>query len=388
MFETGDPFGAGPFGWAPHRPQLAASWQTPVWRRTTATVLMAWAPVVVLSALESLWHGSPLRESALFDPAALGRYLVAAPAFAFVGKIALPQLAGVVREFQNSGLIPERHAPRYDALVASTQRVLVSRWTDALLLCFAYGLTLATSSQLYPPATSSWVTPAIGGTVGRLSLAGWWRLLVSQPLFYTLFAMWMLRLALWTRFLWQTARMDLRLIAAHPDLLGGLRFVLVPMRGFSILAFAFGAIAAGSVAASVLHGGQLVSFRYLVGAQVLGVLVVLAGPALLLTGPLVRLQDRGTVHYGGLASTVGRAFERRWLGAGRPTDVDALSAQDFSATTDLYQIVSNVRQINPFAVDLRNLIVLTIATLLPYVPVVFLVMPLDQVLEFAFKALA
>jgi hypothetical protein len=388
MSETGDPFGAGPFGWAPHRPQLAVSWQTPVWRRTTATVLIAWVPVVVLSALESLWHGSPLRESALFDPAALGRYLVAAPAFACVGKIALPQLAEVVRELQTGGLIPERHAARYDALVASTKQVLVSRWTDALLLCFAYGLTFATSSQLYPPATSSWVTPAIGGTVGRLSVAGWWRLLVSQPLFYTLMAMWVLRLALWTRFTWRTTRLDLHLVAAHPDLLGGLRFVIVPMRGFSILAFAFGAIAAGSVAASVLHGGQLFSFRYLIGAQVLGVLVLLAGPALLLTGPLVRLQDWGTFHYGGLASNVGRAFERRWLGAGRPSDVDALGAQDFSATTDLYQIVSNVRQINPFAVDLRNLIVLTVATLLPYVPVVLLVMPLDQILEFAFKAIS
>ena len=389
MSETGDPFDAGPFGWTPFRPALKVTWQTPVWRRTTMTVLIAWVPVVVLSALESLWHGSPLRQSALFDPAALGRYLVAAPAFACAGKISLPQLAYVVREFQSAGLIPERHAERYDALVASTRKLLLSRWTDAAMLCFAYGLTIATSSQLYPPATSSWVTPAMGGTFGRMSLAGWWRLLVSQPLFYALFAMWLLRLALWVRFLWRTTRMDLHLVAAHPDLLGGLRFVLVPMRGFSILAFAFGAVAAGSVAASVLNGGQsFFSFRYLIAAQVLGMLVLLAGPALLLTAPLVRLQDWGTFHYGALASAVGNAFERRWLSAGRPSGDDALSAQDFSATTDLYQIVSNVQQINPFVVDLRNVLVLTAATLLPYVPVVLLVMPLDEILEFAFKAIA
>ena len=212
----------------------------------------------------------------------------------------------------------------------------------------------------------------MGGALGRMSLAGWWRLLVSQPLFGdALFGMWLLRLALWVRFLWRTTRMDfLRLVAAHPDLLGGLRFVLAPMRGFSILAFAFGAVAAGSVAASVLHGGQsFFSFRYLIAAQVLGMLVLLAGPALLLTAPLVRLQDWGTFHYGALASAVGNAFERRWLSAGRPLDDDALSAQDFSATTDLYQIVSNVQQINPFVVDLRNVLVLTAATLLPYVPV-------------------
>lgn len=389
MSETDDPFDAGPFGWAPHRPPLTPSWQTPVWRRTTATVLIAWVPVVVLSALESLWHGSPLRESALFDPAALGRYLVAAPAFASAGTITLPQLAAVVREFRSAGLIPDSHTARYDALVASTRQVLHSRWTDAVLLCLCYGLTFATSSQLYPPATSSWVTPAIGGTVGRLSLAGWWRLLVSQPLFYSLLAMWLVRLALWTRFIWRTTRMDLRLVAAHPDQLGGLRFVLVPVRGFTILGFAVGAIGAGSVAASVLHGGQpLFSFRYLIGAQVISVVALLAGPALLLTGPLVRLQDWGTFHYGRLASNVGSAFERRWLGPGGPSDIDALSAQDFSATADLYQVVSNVRQINPFVLDLRAVIVLIAATLLPYVPVVLAVMPLDEILEFAVKAIA
>ena len=39
-------------------------------------------------------------------------------------------------------------------------------------------------------------------------------------------------------------------------------------------------------------------------------------------------------------------------------------------------------------VDLRNVLVLTAATLLPYVPVALAVMPLDEILEFAFKALA
>ena len=37
-------------------------------------------------------------------------------------------------------------------------------------------------------------------------------------------------------------RMELRLVAGHPDRLGGLRFVLVPLRGFTTLAFAIGRI--------------------------------------------------------------------------------------------------------------------------------------------------
>ena len=41
-----------------------------------------------------------------------------------------------------------------------------------------------------------------------------------------------------------------------------------------------------------------------------------------------------------------------------------------------------------FVLDLPAVIMLTVATLLPYLPVVLMVMPLDEILEFAAKALA
>jgi hypothetical protein len=353
------------------------------------TVMITWVPLAVLSAIEGLALRPNPRESLLLDCAAYGRYLVAAPALVLAGAIALPQLAAVVRHFLDSGIISRADRPRYEALVESTRRLLVTRRVDVVLVVLAYVLSVARSRALYPADVSTWTAPTVGGAAGHLSLAGWWRLLVSQPLFTALLAMWLWRLLLWIRFLRATASMDLRLVAAHPDRLGGLRFALIPIRGFTVLAFAIGAVTAGSVAQSVLFdGAALSSFEYLIGAQVVAVVALLAGPSLLLTAPLVRLQATGTFLYGRLASDIGHAFQQRWVAGERTADAEALSAQDFSATTDLYSVSSNVQNINPFVLDVSVLIMLVAATLLPYVPLVLAVMPMEEILRFALRAFA
>src|SRR5207302_1329448 len=54
-----------------------------------------------------------------------------------------------------------------------------------------------------------------------------------------------------------------------------------------------------------------------------------------------------------------------------------LGVQDFSATTDLYQIVANVYAMRFVPVDFKSLLMLAGATLLPFLPVALLEMPLD-----------
>src|SRR4029078_1927113 len=99
----------------------------------------------------------------------------------------------------------------------------------------------------------------------------------------------------WTRFLDQTSRLPVRLIATHPDSLGGLRFTLMPIRGFAVVAFALGAVCAGSVAESVIVDGRpLWDFRFYIVAQVLVVLAIFAGPAPGGRRPLHRLRGGGT----------------------------------------------------------------------------------------------
>jgi hypothetical protein len=381
------PFEAGPFAWARQPLPFAPGYRGAAWRRALLTVAVAWIPLVVLGAIEHFVAGRSMRDSVLFDLAAYGRYLVAAPAFAVAGEQVLPLLARVVHEFTLRGLVRAEERAQFDALISSTRACLRSRIADGVLVAIAYGWTW-TSWPQHAAAISPWVAPHTPRIAGSLSLAGWWRLLVSQPLFLTLVLVWLCRLLLWVRFLWHTSRLNLRLVAGHPDRLGGLRFVLLPIRGFSVLAFGIGAIAAGTVAQSVLmNGAPLESFRLFVTGQVLLVELLFAGPALLLMRPVVLLQEWGTFHYGKVATEVGRAFEQRWAPDEKHADKTALAAPDFSATTDLFSIVAGVTAIDGMVLNVRAVLILAIATLVPYVPIVFAVMPLDQLLTMVGQAM-
>jgi hypothetical protein len=385
--EDTSPFGAGPYSWLATVLMRGARGGHRPWRDALLTGAVLWLPLAILSAIQGLAIAAHPRESFLLDVATYGRYLVAAPLFVLAGSVCLPQLAMAVRQFVDAGLIADRDRARYDALIDSTLRLLTSRWTDAAILAAAYGATLMLSRVLYPADFSTWVTPGAPES-HRLSLAGWWRTLVSQPLFLSLQATWLWRLLLWARFLWGVSRMDLQLVPGHPDRVGGLRFVQLTARSFLILALAWGTIAASSVGDGVIFDGEPIShYSHLILAHVLTVLLICAGPALVLWAPLLRAQWHGTIEYGRLASDIGREFEAKWTAGRRRLDEKALEATDFSATTDLFSIVANVSDMKVLFLDVSSIAVLVGATLLPFVPLIFVRLPLDEILRMALKAL-
>src|SRR5262249_12629597 len=93
---------------------------------------------------------------------------------------------------------------------------------------------------------------------------------------------------------------------------------------------------------------------------------LLAGPLLVFNGKLFAAMRRGAFEYGAMARAMGRQLEQRWLN--RSFDQDVLSANDFSATTDLYSIVANVYTMNVVPVRLKNLVAVIAMSLLPFAP--------------------
>ena len=380
-----DPFDLGPFRWAPHPLPLAPALKGRVFVRGFVTALVMWVPLAILSAVQGLAMGRSPAESFLYDYMAYGRYLVAAPALASAGILVLPMLSRVVGHFLDAEMIWSDQIPAYEALVASTRRLLTSGWVDLAILAAAYAASLQMSPALYPAGLTSWVAPLGPAGTSQLSLAGWWRALVSQPLFNTLVGVWLWRQVVWAWFLWRVTRLDLRLVAAHPDGLAGLRFVMIPVRFSAVIAFGFSVIGASTIAHGVLVNGQpFASFRYLIGAQVLGIVLLLCGPLLMLTPLLLRVHAWGTFNYGRLAAELGHHFQRRWLGI--PVTADSLGVPDFSATTDLYAITSNVRTMSLIALDLGTVGSIAVASLLPYVPILLATRPLEEILDFLLKA--
>jgi hypothetical protein len=349
--------------------------------------LIAWVPLVLLSAIQGLAIRADARESMLLDFAAHARYLIALPILVFAEGVSLPGLASVARHFDEAGLIPAAHRPRYDRLLNSTRRLLASTTTDLGILFLAYAAALFLSSALYPRNVSTWVAP-LSGSSQALSWAGWWRTLVSQPLYLVLMIGWVWRVVVWARFLRGVSRLDLRLIPAHPDLAAGLGFTALSLRAFLLLAFALSVPTAGMVAQEILHAGRgLLTFKYVIVGVLTFELVLFIGPLFLLGPALLRARTRGILQYGVLAEAVGRQFEGRWLQSSGGVTTEALAAPDFSATTDLYSITANVHQMRLVPFALNQVVPLVIAGLLPFVPVVLVALPLEELLKYVGKLL-
>jgi hypothetical protein len=344
-------------------------------RRALLFALICWLPLVLLAIVDSAVTHTDTVTSLFWQIGLHARYLIAVPLLVLAEAACVPQLNAIVRHFVDSGIVSERDRRKFEGAVASTRGLLQSSTVEFVVIALAYLVVLATVLSHSLDQLPIWATP--GGIVPRYSLAAWWHTLVSLPLMLTLIFGWFWRLALWARLLWLISRLDLRLVASHPDHCAGLSFVGHSVRAFAVVALAFAAIVAGRSAYLVVTASALptVNLYFNLGLM-LAVIVLFVAPLLAFTDNLARIWRRGTLEHGALASQIGSLFERKWLDA-RNADQTAFEKPDFSATADLYSIVTNVHAIRFVPVDLKDLIPLIAAMLLPFVPVLLLAVPVD-----------
>ena len=381
------PFDAGPYERFPAPLGRTDADLGHVRRRAVVAVMIAWVPLVVLATAEGLAIGRNPRESFLLDVAVHARYLVALPLLIIAEYVALPKLGVIVRHFIASGLVPAGEHARYAALMESSRRLLSSPLVAVVILVLAYASTLRLSDLVHPTSIDTWLAPIVDG-VRTTSLAGKWRIFVSQPLYVTVLGLWVWRAVVWGRFLYKATRLDLRLIAPHPDHMGGLRFVNASARAFPMVAFAIATGVAGNVAQRVLIDRQSVTdYLQSIVMTIVLTIAMFMGPLFALQGPLRRLRTVGMMRYGALATDLGARFERQWLRSGEAVTDDSLHASDFSAVADLNAIAANVADIRFVPIDMRGAERLILATCLPFVPLALAIMPFAEILKFAASVL-
>ena len=346
--------------------------------RAVLAMALCWLPLAVLSgaqlqSMDSFWT----------DFAAHARYLVLVPLLIVAEGICLPRMSALACNFRLAGLVVDADHHRFIAATVSTRRLLNARWAEAAVVVLAYLAVAAVVFRLSAGAVPAWVLMPAGGpqAAPALSPAGWWGVLVSLPVTLALLLGWVWRLGLWARFLWLMARLDLRLVPVHPDGAAGLGFVGYSSRAFAVLAVALGTLAAGTVANGINAGATLSSYYHFTGAFVAAVVVLLNLPLLFFFKNLLEAWRRGTMEYSVLADRFGREFERKWFSRTAQFGESVLEQQDFSAATDLYQVVDRVYSMRLLPVHTKSLLMQAGATLLPFLPVTLMAVPFDDVVS-------
>jgi len=357
--------------------------------RILILVFLTWIPLLVLSLLEGVAYGGAIRMPFLYDFAAYARFLVALPLLIVAEVVVDPLLRLVVRHFVSSGLVPTEETSAFERLLQGVGRLRDSALAEGLALILAFlPLSLAFEWRTWSsPGMSTWQVTT-SGSGAHLSMAGWWYFFVAGSIVRFIFYRWLWRLFVWSILLKRVSRLNLRLVATHPDLAGGLGFVTAGQIRFGILFFAGGAVIAATMANAIAYGGatlhdlQLQIVVYVVVAPLL-----VLGPLFLLAPRLVTVRRHGLLDYATLASQYTQSFDLKWV-QGRPAEGEPLlGTGDIQSLADLANSFAIIRQMRVVPIFKSTVIQAVLLAGTPFLPLFLLASSVDKILATLLKML-
>lgn len=372
-------FSGGPPGRLETRLGLARKNRLVLLRFEIFLICVAWLPLLLLVTAQTLTAHDGSVASFIADFGIQVRSLIAAPLLVAAESTSVLRLGRIGAQFVTNELISACDEGAFDRIVQSTRRLRDSLYVEIVVVAIsvALGIVLALWAPLR--MMPGWQS-RVSADALRLSPAGWWNDLVTVPVLLLLVLGWLWRLALWIRFLVLVSRLRLKLLATHPDRVGGLGFLEISVQSFSLFGFCLATILAGSMANRIVHGTATIgNFRYAIAGFEIVLVAVVAGPLFAFTDRIVSAWRNGVFAYGALAHAIGTQMELKWLS--RPLQNDALQASDFSATTDLFSVVANVYATKLLPLGLVRFASFVAATLLPFVPVLLASIPLSFLMK-------
>jgi hypothetical protein len=249
-----------------------------------------------------------------------------------------------------------------------------------IVLVYVVGILVVRRTQ-FALNVDSWYASAENGQL-RLTYAGWWGALVSMPIVQFLVVRWYFRFFVWARFLWQVSRIQLNLQPTHPDGTAGLHFIALTEHACRPVMFALGVVLAAMIANKILYAGAtLFDFKVEVVGTVVLLVCMILGPMLVFTPQLIATKHRAIEDYGRLGQQYSRDFERKWMRGEPPADEPLLGSADIQSLADLRNGYTVVKGMHVAPFDLQNLIVLTLVTVTPVVPLVLTAFSMEEILD-------
>src|SRR5262245_20679770 len=272
---------------------------------------LIWIPLLVVALLNRRADAGPA--ISFFDDLATHvRFLVVVPLLLFVELNIGRRTRLAAAHFLHAKLVSGADKPRYESLLRKAGRAFESPIAEAVIMALAAFFVWKAVQEFATDGVLFWFEePTASGT--QLTAAGWWYAIGSWvPPF--LFLRWFWRYLVWCWFLFRTSRLDLQLVATHPDYAAGLGFVSFGHTSFALLGFTVSCLVAGAIGTRILHeGATLAEYQWpLVVFVGISILTGLA-PLAVFMRPLRIARERGLLAYGTLASRYVQDFQRKWV---------------------------------------------------------------------------
>ena len=358
------------------RPDLA-----PTYRRAVVLALFAWLPLLILSAFQGLALGGSVRIPFLFDFPISVRLLLTLPLLLVAERVIDVRTQMVVKHFIQSRLVRKND---HSAFESSVQQVL--RMRNSLLAEGAIaGLVIFSTAFLrleFSGTLSTWQF-LVSSSGATRTLAGWWHVFVSIPIFQFLLYRWLWRYLIWCWFLWRASRLDLHLVPTHPDMAAGLGFLGLAQVKYGIIIFALSSLLSSQMGQEILSGGaSLANYKMTILGFVALILIIFLGPLLVFSPKLFDTKKKGLLEYGALANEYTQSFERKWIRKEAPEGETLIGSADIQSLADLANSFEIVRKMRPAPFDLTTTILpIVAAAAIPFLPLTLTVLPFEEIMK-------
>jgi len=341
--------------------------------------VVTWLPLLVLTAIEGVAWGGAVQVPFLRDYLPYGQFLIAVPVLV-LGELTVSRyLILAVSGLRSPEVLDEKDAPALDAFIASA----IERWRGRSVNLVLLVLTLVASGVSLWGA-KEWLTGGWQVAGDGMTMAGWWYLVISLPVIRFLALRWLWRILLWAWVLWRVSRLELNPRPAHPDRAGGLAFLGGAQAAFGVFVFAFGVQLSCLAADAVrFRGANLVDLRGEMIAFVVIVVVILLLPLLVFAPKMIRAREQHLLFLSSRAHRGAGDLARKL----RDTCDGELPSDAVSGLSDFGALYENARLMRPVPLEIRHVVMLVLAAVLPFLPLVFLVMPAREVLKTLAKLL-
>jgi len=348
--------------------------------RSILFVGLAWGVPLILSLIAGDAFGPHADGPYIFELGVWSRYFIAIGIFILMERQVEERLRTHLVQFARAPLLaPGSFEPATEAVTKSLRR-RDSKLAEFVCLMFAILSTIAMYIRLSDIETSSWLmnVSSAGKTV---TLAGWWCFLVSNPLFSFLLFRWLWRLCIWSLLLRDLAKLELRLVATHPDGNGGLAFIGLYPNAYTSYVFALSCVMGSTIAQEFLTGELAAStYGYVMGGWLIIVLAVFTFPLLSFNSPLTKLKHQTYFACSSLATRHYRAAERDLLGR----NINALEDADTHAGKEIpdpSKAFTAAQKLSGLIVSRSALFPISAAALLPLVAAGAIQLPFKELFK-------
>jgi len=349
-------------------------------RRIIVICLICWAPLFFLALAAGQVTGG-VSVPFLTNIGVHTRFLVALPLLIGAEPFVHERMKAIAEQFLARRLIRSEDRAQFEAIVGSATRLRNSTVAELSILMLAFAMGYWAWKGNVALGLSSWYAVNDRGS-SRLTAAGVWYAFVSLPILRLMLLRWYFRLFIWYRFLWQLRSLPLHLNLFHPDRAGGLGFLAGSVDAFAPVLVPQAVMLAGIIGDQIWHtGAHLPNFKLEIIAVLVFLMLSVLAPLSFFAIRLDKAHRLASREFGILSSHYVDDFHRKWVDKGVASAESLLGTPDIQSLSDLgnaYEVIDRMRLL-PFGRE--TVLRLTILLVVPLLPLVFTMVPFDELVK-------